>query len=80
MRSSNDQARRSKEPSPKARESLKEHPKSKRPKNRSKPFSDRSTDEEGTPSPKRRSKKSMKRRRSRSKKTEKEKHRRYTSS
>ena len=48
MRSNNDQGRRSKEVSPKMGEYLKEHPKRKRPKSRSKSWNDRSTDEEGT--------------------------------
>ena len=46
MRSNMDQGRRSKEVSPKMGEYLKEHPKRKRPKSRSKSSNDRSTDEE----------------------------------
>ena len=52
-RSNNDQGRRSKEVSPKVGEPLKEHPKRKRPKSRSKPSNDGNTDEERSPSPKR---------------------------
>ena len=58
MRSNNDQRRTSKEVSPKVGEPLKEHPKSKITKCRSKSSNDRVTDEERSPSPKRRSKKS----------------------
>ena len=47
MRSNMDQGRRSKEVSPKTGEHLKEHPKRKRPKSRSKSSNDRNTDEEG---------------------------------
>ena len=61
MRSNNDQGQRSKEISPKVGEPLKEHPKRKRPKGRSKSSNDRSIDEERSPSPKKRSKKLMKR-------------------
>ena len=57
MRSNNDQGRWSKEVSPKVGEPLKEHPKRKRPKIRSKSLNDRSTDEERRPSPKKQSKK-----------------------
>ena len=57
MRLNNDQGRRSKQVSSKVGEPLKEHPKRKRPKCRSKSLNDRSTDEERSPSPKRRSKK-----------------------
>ena len=46
MWSNDDLEQRSKKVSPKAREPLKEHPKRKRPKSRSKSPSDRSTDEE----------------------------------
>ena len=80
MRSNNDQGRRSKEVSPKVGESMKEHPKRKRPKSRSKYSHDRSTDKKRSPSPKRASKKSKKRHRSRSKKNKKKKHQRYSSS
>ena len=76
MRSNNDQGRSSKEVLPKVGEPLKEHPKRKRPKSRSKSSNDRSTDEEISSSPKRRSKKSKKRHRSRSK-ISKKKQRRY---
>ena len=58
IRSNNEQGRRPKEISPKVGEPLKEHPKRKIPKSYSKSSSDRSTDEERGPLPKRRSKKS----------------------
>ena len=61
MRSNNDQGRRSKEVSSKVGVALKEHPKRKIPKSRGKSSSDRSTDEERNPTPKRRSKKPHKR-------------------
>ena len=79
VRSNNEQGRRRKEISPKVGEPLKEHPKRKIPKSCSKSSSDRSTDEERGPSPKRRSKKS-KGHRPWSKKDKKKKHRRYSSS
>ena len=60
MRSNNDQGQRSKEVSLKVGEILKEHLYRRRPKSRSKSSNDRSTDEERSPSPKRRSKKSKK--------------------
>ena len=60
MRSNNDQGRTSKEVSPKVGEPLKEHPKSKITKCRSKSSNNRRTDEERIPSMKRRSKKSKK--------------------
>ena len=57
---------------------LKEHPKRKRPKSRSKYSNNKSTDEERSPLPKRQSKKSKKRYQSRRKKNKKKKHRKYS--
>ena len=68
MKSNNDQGR-SREVLPEAGKPLKEHPKRKRPKGRSKSSSDISTDEERSPSPKRRSKRSKKRRHLEARKT-----------
>ena len=80
MRSNNDQGRTSEEVSPKVGEPLKEHPKSKITKCRSKSSNNRRTDEERIPSMKRRSKKSKKWHRSRSEKNKKKKYRRCSSS
>ena len=79
-RSNSDQGRRSKEVSPKVGEPLKEHLKRKRLKSPRKSSSGRSTYQERSPSPKRRTKKSKKQHRSRSKKSKKKKQRRYSSS
>ena len=76
IRTSNDQRRRSKEVSPKAGEPPKEHSKRKRPKSHRITSSDRSTDKERIPSPKRRSKNSKKRGQFRSKENKKKKHQR----